>query len=248
VGAKLGCEKADHSERRDMTNAIDKPPVLLVHGLIGSLRDVLPALEGCDVRAFAPDLIGYGEHSAVPPEHISLPAQVAYLLELLETHRLDRVHLVGHSVGGAIAVLFAHSHQERVAFIISVEGNFSLADAFWSAGVAQMAPFEVEQIMEEFRADLPAWLRRSGIEPAPEHLSTAERLLSNQPASTVQATAQSVVSITGDTTYEAAVRSVFESTLLVHLVAGERYRAARWAFDDVEDPQQFAKTVAALTS
>ncbi|MGY2733818.1 pimeloyl-ACP methyl ester carboxylesterase [Sphingomonas sp. UYP23] len=163
-------------------------------------------------------------------------------------------------------MMFAHAHRDRVASIISVEGNFSLADAFWSAGVAQMAPCKVEQMMSEFRADLPAWLKRSGIEPTPEHLSAADRLLSHQPASTVQATAQSVVSITGDPTYESAVRSVFESTLPAHLVAGERSRSG-WAIPEwatslaasdttlpgghlmmVENPQQFARTVVTLTS
>ncbi|MGY2733817.1 alpha/beta fold hydrolase [Sphingomonas sp. UYP23] len=66
-----------------MTHGNDKAPVLLVHGLIGSLLDLLPAFASCNVTAYAPDLIGYGAHRAARPEDISLPAQVAHLLSCL---------------------------------------------------------------------------------------------------------------------------------------------------------------------
>lgn len=80
----------------------DSSPAVLVHGLIGTLRD--PALlEGIGPRpAFAPDLLGYGDLADVPPERIGLDAQVGHLLTQVEDAAGGgKVHLVGHSVGGA---------------------------------------------------------------------------------------------------------------------------------------------------
>lgn len=249
-----------------MLNDDAKIPVLLVHGLIGSLRDLVPVFAASGISAHAPDLIGYGAHRSAAPDAISLLAQVEHLLDCLDLLGLDRVHIVGHSVGGAIAMLFAHGHGDRVASIINVEGNFSLADAFWSASVARMAPDEAERMMADFRADLPAWLKRSGIAPEPHYLAAADLLLSNQPASTVQATARSVVAITGEAAYEAALRSVFAGPLPIHLVAGEQSRSG-WAVPDwacaqaasetllpgghlmmVEDPQPLVSAISGLIS
>ena len=47
-------------------------------------------------------------------------------------NKLGKVHIVGHSVGGAIASLVALHHQELLASLTTVEGNFTLKDAFWS--------------------------------------------------------------------------------------------------------------------
>jgi lipase len=46
--------------------------------------------------------------------------------------RNARVQLIGHSVGGVVAAGYAHRFPKRVASFVNVEGNFTLADAFWS--------------------------------------------------------------------------------------------------------------------
>ncbi|PVE23215.1 alpha/beta hydrolase [Microvirga sp. KLBC 81] len=199
-------------------------PVVLVHGLIGTLQELVPLLEGQGVRAHAPDLLGYGSLSAVAPECITLPEQVRHLAEWSAKQGLGRFHLVGHSVGGAVAALFTHAFPERVASLVSVEGNFSLADAFWSGQVARMTPEEAEAMMDGFRADPAGWLARSGVPSEPRTLASASLLLSNQPGTTVQRTARSVVEVTGRPEYEAAVKAVAEGPVPFHLLAGERSR------------------------
>ncbi|SDI90878.1 Pimeloyl-ACP methyl ester carboxylesterase [Pseudomonas flavescens] len=238
-------------------------PYLLIHGLIGSLRDLAPVFHSQGIQAHTPDLLGYGALQHVDPATITLPGQVAHLARWLTARDIERVHLAGHSVGGAIAMLFATAHPASVASIHSVEGNFSLADAFWSASVAQMTAHEADAMLTQFREKPEVWLARSGITTSASHRATASSLLDNQPASTIQATARSVVAVTGNADYPQAVRKVFEGPVPVHLIAGERSKAGwnvpQWALEKaasftclpgghlmmVEDPARF---VDALTN
>ena len=199
-------------------------PTVLVHGLIGTLQvpDLAPHLG--TGRVLAPDLLGYGALRDVPPSEIHLPAQVAHLRATLAAHFGDEaVDLVGQSTGGAVAALFAHAHPERVRSLVSVEGNFSLNDAFWSASVARMSDDEATRMLDGFRQDPKAWLGRSGISGEPRHLAVAMHWLRQQPASTIRAMAQSIVDVTGAPAYPQSLRAVF-ARHPVHLVAGARSR------------------------
>ena len=207
-------------------------PVALIHGLIGSLDDEMLVAGLAPRVVLAPDLLGYGNRAEVAREQIDLDAQVGELMRILDAEGATRAHLVGHSVGGVVALLFAARNPERIASVINVEGNFTLVDAFWSANFARLPPDEAERVLAEDSADLAGWLRRASVEPDARTLKLAERWLSFQPPSTVQAMAASVVEVTGDSSYSQTLREVFAITP-VHLVAGELSRDAwdvpQWA-------------------
>ncbi|WP_368562089.1 alpha/beta fold hydrolase [Pseudoxanthomonas sp. UTMC 1351] len=206
-------------------------PIVFVHGLIGTLQVPDLSIHFEPTKTLAPDLLGYGDLKNVPAHEVSLPAQVAHLDRVLRQNFGDEpVHLVGHSVGGAIAALFAHAHPERVVDLVSVEGNFTLKDAFWSASVAGMSQEQAEAMLEGFRTDPAAWLARAGVSAEPLLAEVASRYLAQQPASTVRAMARSVVEETGSPGYLPKLRDVF-SRHRVHLLAGERSRPG-W---DVQD-------------
>jgi pimeloyl-ACP methyl ester carboxylesterase len=155
------------------------------------------------------------EHEAV------VDAMQVRLREVVEAEFNEcAVNLVGHSVGGVVAYAFAHRYPERVKSLVSVEGNFTLKDAFWSSSVANMSVEQAETMLEGFRADPEAWLERSGILWPAGKTETAKTWLAHQPASTLQAMAQSVVAVTGRPDYQTILRSVFAS-VPVHLLAGE---------------------------
>lgn len=201
-------------------------PVVLIHGFIGSLDE--PALRDNlgGHPLLAPALLGYGTNASVNPTTINLPAQAEHVSRAVyERFGTERVHIVGHSVGGVVSALFANQHPEQVASMVSIEGNFTLGDAFWSASVGRMSESEAGAMLDGFRADPAAWLAQSGVTPTPARTETAARWLAMQPASTLRAMGRSVVEITAIPAYQDLLRTVF-ARVPVHLVSGERSRAA----------------------
>lgn len=179
----------------------------------------------------APDLLGYGSQQGVRSP-ITLPAQVEYLHDVLAAERIEEpVHLAGHSIGGAVAMLFANRYPSLVRSVISIEGNFTLRDAFWSKQMAESKLPDLERVLLADQHDPNAWLARSGVTPSAERTRVALSHLTNQPASTMHAMAQSVVELTAAPEYLHAVRSVIERGTPVHLLAGERSRDA-WDVPD----------------
>ena len=94
------------------------PPLLLLHGLGDSAADwdgVAPAFGG-HWRVYAPDLRGHGRSDR--PGDYSVELMEADVLAFLDALRLDRVDLIGHSMGGLVGYLLAGDHPERVGRLI----------------------------------------------------------------------------------------------------------------------------------
>jgi pimeloyl-ACP methyl ester carboxylesterase len=92
------------------------PAILFVHGLLGSNRHwahLIDQLTSAGHRVVAPDLFGHGG-SAKPVGDYSLGAHAATLRDLVDHLQLDRVTLVGHSLGGGIAMQFWYLFPHRV--------------------------------------------------------------------------------------------------------------------------------------
>ncbi len=97
------------------------PPLVLIHGLGGSTvawQHVTPGLAE-ELRVIAYDLRGLGRASTPDPPY-SIEQLVGDLHALLESLALERVALLGHSLGGAVALAYAAEHPERVAALVGV--------------------------------------------------------------------------------------------------------------------------------
>lgn len=100
--------------------------ILFIHGL------------GCSGDAFAearnhprlgaipqwcPDLLGFGAAPKPADASYDLQQQAQRLAVELRDRAFDRLHLVGHSLGGAVMLLLPEDILARTATLISVEGN-----------------------------------------------------------------------------------------------------------------------------
>ncbi|MEO6997247.1 MAG: alpha/beta fold hydrolase [Terracoccus sp.] len=96
-------------------------PVLFVHGLLGSHRNWRYLIDRIDDthRVIVPDLFGHGS-SAKPQGDYSLGAHAGMLRDLLDALGIDRVTLVGHSLGGGISLQFCYLFPERVERLVLV--------------------------------------------------------------------------------------------------------------------------------
>jgi pimeloyl-ACP methyl ester carboxylesterase len=120
---------ADSSVRlhgHDLTyvDAGQGPPVVFIHGLLGSHHDWATLLDDLSAhhRVLALDLFGHGA-SAKPMGDYSLGAHAATVRDLLDHLGIGAVTLVGHSLGGGIAMQFAYLFPERVAGLVLVSSG-----------------------------------------------------------------------------------------------------------------------------
>src|SRR6188508_3381283 len=90
------------------------PPVVLIHGMVNSSRHWEEvALRLADRHTvIAPDLIGHGD-SATPRGDYSLGAHAAVIRDLLSAIGIDRATIVGHSLGGGVAMQFFYQFPQR---------------------------------------------------------------------------------------------------------------------------------------
>ncbi|KQT89582.1 hydrolase [Marmoricola sp. Leaf446] len=100
------------------------PVVLFIHGILGSQRQWEHLVDRMDDdhRVLLPDLFGHGD-SAKPSGDYSLSSHAATLRDLLDRLGVDRVTLVGHSLGGGIAMQFFYLFPERVERLVLVSSG-----------------------------------------------------------------------------------------------------------------------------
>ncbi|MEH1842167.1 MAG: alpha/beta hydrolase [Nostoc sp.] len=93
----------------------EKTPIIFLHGAWNESSQWLSLMESLaqDFHCFALDLLGFGE-SENPNIHHSIDLQVECLAEFLQAIKLEKVYLIGHSLGGWIAASYALKYPEKV--------------------------------------------------------------------------------------------------------------------------------------
>lgn len=93
-------------------------PVILLHGLFGSLRN-LSQVSKALADHYSVYLLDLRNHGASPHSAVMDFAAMAHdIIEFMDRQQLPKAHLLGHSMGGKTAMQLALSHPERVKKLI----------------------------------------------------------------------------------------------------------------------------------
>jgi len=113
-----------HGHRVSYRVAGEGPVILLIHGIAGRSEQWLDsmAILARDHTVLAPDLLGHG-HSAKPRGDYSLGAYAAGLRDLMIALGHAKATVVGHSLGGGIALQFAYQFPERTERLVLVSSG-----------------------------------------------------------------------------------------------------------------------------
>ncbi|AQT78632.1 alpha/beta hydrolase [Mycolicibacterium litorale] len=107
--------------------------ILLLHGMAGSSktwRSVLRPLSR-KYRVIAPDLLGHGQ-SAKPRSDYSLGAFAVWLRDLLDELGVAQATVVGHSLGGGVAMQFVYQHPDYCRRLILLNSGGLGPDVGWT--------------------------------------------------------------------------------------------------------------------
>jgi pimeloyl-ACP methyl ester carboxylesterase len=113
-----------HGYRRAYRIAGSGPAVLLLHGIGDSSAtwlDLIPRLAR-DHTVIAPDLLGHGA-SDKPRADYAVAAYANGMRDLLGVLGIERVTVVGHSLGGGVAMQFAYQFPERAERLVLVSAG-----------------------------------------------------------------------------------------------------------------------------
>jgi pimeloyl-ACP methyl ester carboxylesterase len=113
-----------HGYRRAFIYTGHGPAVLLIHGIgdcADTWREVIPRLAEHHT-VIAPDLLGHGR-SEKPRADYSVAAYANAMRDLVSVLGIDRVSVVGHSLGGGVAMQFAYQFPERCERLVLVSSG-----------------------------------------------------------------------------------------------------------------------------
>lgn len=146
------------------------PPLLLVHGAAGGIHVWLDQITGLSsaLEVVAVDLPGHGG-SPTPSPPLDIPGHADVLSRLLAELRLSDALVVGHSMGGAVALTLALAHPEQVAGIalVATGARLPVSDLVLEAATRQdfatlltataYGPDTAPEVLERFtKGPLPA--------------------------------------------------------------------------------------------
>jgi pimeloyl-ACP methyl ester carboxylesterase len=156
------------------------PPIVLLHGLTATRRNVVQGsrhLLGRGRRLIGYDARGHGESAPAPdPDAYEYADLARDLTAVLDSLGLDRVVLVGSSMGAATAMRFALAHAERVTALVQITPAYAGVERLTPDGLAHW-----DRLAGALEAgDLDAFVEQSGANALPERWREPARMATRQ--------------------------------------------------------------------
>jgi pimeloyl-ACP methyl ester carboxylesterase len=117
-----------------------EPAIVFIHGMGSASSADFPAIVRdsrlAGYRALLIDLIGFGFSDRSGEFSYTLEAHAGTVANILDHLALTKCHVVGHSLGGSIAIVLAAARPDLVGHLIVAEPNFEPEDATLSGEIA----------------------------------------------------------------------------------------------------------------
>ncbi len=165
-----------HGQRVSYRTAGSGPALLLLHGIANSSDTwsrVAPLLSE-RFTVIAPDLLGHGESSAAPRGDYSLGAHASGARDVVTALGHERVTVVGHSLGGGIAMQYAYQFPERTERLVLVSSGglgrevHLVLRAASLPGADYVLPALTSRRLVDLGREVGGLLDRVGLRPAPD--------------------------------------------------------------------------------
>jgi pimeloyl-ACP methyl ester carboxylesterase len=219
-----------NGDRVAYRDAGDGEVLLLIHGMAGSSttwRAVMPQLS-TKFRVVAPDLLGHGE-SAKPRGDYSLGAFAVWLRDFLDELDIGRATVVGHSLGGGVAMQFVYQHPDYCKRLILISSGGLGPDVgmilrlLSAPGAELVLPVIAPQPVLRVGNKLRSWLTDAGVQSprGAEVWSAYSSLSDRQTRQSFLRTLRSVVDYRGQAV-SALNRLQLRAELPVMAIWGER--------------------------
>jgi pimeloyl-ACP methyl ester carboxylesterase len=143
--------------------------IVLLHGknFYGSYWEgTIKALAAAGYRVIVPDQMGFGK-SSKPDIPYSFDLLAANTVQLLDTLNIQRVAVVGHSMGGMLAVRLARHYPQRITHLI-LENPIGLEDYRFAIPPQPTSKIYEDELSEVDPAKIRAFLKRYVVEWKPE--------------------------------------------------------------------------------
>jgi pimeloyl-ACP methyl ester carboxylesterase len=118
-------------------------PLVLIHGLGATKAEFLPTVPALapGFRTIAVDLPGFGDSDKPFPAAYNARFFARWMEALLDALGLDRVHLLGHSMGGRVAIEVGMRHPDRIKRLVLMTPSMAwLAERPWAPALKLVRP------------------------------------------------------------------------------------------------------------
>jgi pimeloyl-ACP methyl ester carboxylesterase len=129
------------------------PAIVMIHGFGAAIDwwdEIAPAL-AMDHRVIRIDLIGHGG-TAAPASGYTIPRQAELVAAMLDRLGIDRVTVIGHSMGGEVATALAERNPARIAAMILIDSPPTAGATFTIMTDAVMTPV-IGEVLSHFETD-----------------------------------------------------------------------------------------------
>ncbi|TFG12647.1 alpha/beta hydrolase [Candidatus Thorarchaeota archaeon] len=167
-----------------------------------------------------PDLMGHGNSSKPETQQAyTMDKQAEYLADILKREKVNRIRVIAHSMGGAIAIslleLLSRSSSKGIEpiLLLYLEGNLDEGDAFFSSKVAEV-PFE------EYKKSFKPWCEKVLQTTEDYSMRSWVEALRDAGSFTVWASSRNLVKVSKESDLFKRLRDVFGGP--TYFVFGER--------------------------